>query len=177
MIAKLGFVLIVLLFGVLMFAAGMLAPDRLRLSVQSGAEQLLKPDAAATSTTANAEDPDTTAQTEQTEDTSAAEPEPLPYETLLVPSPLPDPAQFALQIGLYTDSTSTDTLNRRITALGYPTQIIPVIDGKGLHWLLLAAGEYASADEARAARGPLSRDLGNSQPLTLILLPPPPPKT
>ena len=67
-------------------------------------------------------------------------------------------------------------LAKRLEKLGYPTKIIPVVDNNAVQWQVLAAGEFTTQDDARAARGRWTRGLGTTQPLTLIVLPPPPKK-
>ena len=170
MLAKIGFILIVLVFGALMFVAGTLAPESVRGSVASSAQELIdrlplggKASASSAAATAAAG-----------EETPAAEEQQalIHYETLLLPTPLPEKGQYALQVGLFADLASTSVLADRLQALGYATQAIAVVDQNGQPWVVLAAGTFPSPDAARDARAPVARGLGLARPLTLILLPP-----
>ena len=168
MIAKLGFILIVLLFGALMFVAGTLAPKAVREPIVNAAGQLM----ARLPTSGDAKSASRDAPSEAGTSAGKEDDKPLPYETLLLRRPLPDKAQFALQVGVFAEAAGADPLLGRLRKLGYRSKAIPVVDQNGALWVVLAAGQFASPDDARAARGPLSRGLGLNQSLTLILLPP-----
>ncbi|HEY6925103.1 MAG TPA: hypothetical protein VI653_16630, partial [Steroidobacteraceae bacterium] len=52
-----------------------------------------------------------------------------------------------------------------------PATTIGVLDENGQQWITVAAGQYASPDDARAARISLTRTLSLAQALPVIRLP------
>lgn len=163
MLAKFGLILLVLLFGVLMFAAGALAPSDWRQSVSKLAEEAQatisgKAKAAAT-VPASAEKP------------KAAEEAPISYESLLLSAAPAPNTRYALELGLYTEAAATERLQQKLAAQKIPFKLIPVIDRSGARWVVLAAGAYASPEDARNARPTMAKDLEVTQPVTVIQLP------
>lgn len=93
-------------------------------------------------------------------------------EQLLLPTPLPPSGTYALLVGQFAVMQDANRLHFRVTASGYRSSIIPVVDKDGLHWFFVSAGSFDSLDAARTSRAPISTQLGISEPLSIILLPP-----
>lgn len=163
MIAKLGFLIVVLLFGALMFVAGTLAPENLRSPVAAFGRHV------AAKLTAAAGDAKAAPASASAE--AGKEPPPIPSESLQLPVPLPAQGQYALQAGQFAVPEPAAALAKRLQAAGVPFQVLPVVDRAGQRWSLVAAGQYGSVDEARTARLRLADDLGISGALPVILLP------
>lgn len=178
MIAKLGFILIVAVFGALMFAAGMLAPESLREPVRATTQQAKawlaaggkKTDDSAATAAPAANSTDSSASASARADKAA---DPILAESLLIPSPLPDKGQYGLQVGQFASAEQAGQLGSRIKSLRLPFALLDVVDQGGKRWTVVALGPYASPDEARMARMPALHDLGLNESLPLILLPPP----
>ena len=174
--------------GALMFAAGTVVPESIRQKVAEPAEQLFGQLAAVTNSVTGAEKEDS-ASAENASTASpatagaaaaapaAAKAEPIPIQDLLIPSPLPDKAQYALQAGQFESVEDANALGARIKAAKLPfDKVIEVIDQGGKQWSIVPIGPYDSADAARTARMPVAQALGIDLSLPLILLPPPKPK-
>jgi cell division septation protein DedD len=181
MIAKLGFVFILAVFGVLMFVGGVLAPSSLRQSVavfEKQANQKLNAmfgKAASASSAASAPGASASAAASAP---AAAKADPIPAESLLLPTPLPDNAQYAVQAGWFADAGQANALGKRIKELKLPfDKVLDVVDQAGQRWSVVPVGPYATADEARTARAGIARDLSLNDSLPLILLPAPKPKS
>ncbi|MDQ1812082.1 SPOR domain-containing protein [Massilia sp. CCM 9210] len=173
--AKFGFLFTLALFGALMFVAGLLAPPSFRTSIQDGAARAKSELTALTGLgvgpASAAATPPAAAATAPPE---AVQADPIASEALLIASPLPDHARFGLQLGQFANPEQAKELAARIKTLKLPTATLDIVDQAGKRWTVVAAGPYASADEARAARVPLARELGFTEPTPLILLPAPP---
>ena len=168
MIAKFGLILLVLVFGALMLLVGLMAPDSIRRPLAGLGGRLQPPRVAAKLTSAPA--PSATPAAKAAD----AQPQPIPYQALLIPSPLPPDGQYALQLGSYPTSSGAAASAKRAQDSGLPVSQIPVLDQNGERWFAVAVGQYSSPDDARAARISLSRTLELTQPLPVIRLPPKP---
>lgn len=161
--AKTGFILIVVIFGGIMFMAGVMAPDAVRrplLSVFSVTKSSNPPRAATPAPpVASASAPPTT------------DSDDLPYDALLLPAPLPSQGVYALQLGSYVEAASADAWIARARDQGYPVRKLKVTDQNGARWIVVAVGRYASPDDARTARAATARRLEWTQPLAVIRLP------
>ncbi|MBI3897224.1 MAG: SPOR domain-containing protein [Gammaproteobacteria bacterium] len=164
MFAKLGFLLLVAAFGALAFVAGTLAPPSIRQPLTTAIDQWAP---LLSSHTSAAKSP-TAANSAPAESADGA---PLPYEALLLPATPAADVKYALQLGLFTEPASANSLTQRLRELRYPFKTIPVIDQNGAHWSALAAGTFDSVAAAQSARGFLSQQLQLSQSLTVIQLP------
>lgn len=165
MFAKLGFILLVIAFGALMFAAGTIVPPSVREAVVAligkidiADLKLGKP--VPTPPAAGAAKPN--------------DKKPVPYEELLVPTPLPPNGTYALQIGMYADASNAESFAKQAKDSGYPVLTIPVVDKNGAQWTAVAVGKYASPDEAAVARPSVANRLASNQPLIVIRVPPEP---
>lgn len=183
MIAKLGFILIVAIFGALMFAAGALAPDSIRQPMTEHARKaarLVLPASAVAAAnsagTGNKAAPGNTPGAVSAPD--AAKGTPLPADSLLLPTPLPDKGQYALQAGRFASAADAAALGARIKDLKLPfDKVLEVVDQNGQHWSIVPVGPYASVDEARMARVAVAREIGTDDSLPVILMPPAKPKS
>lgn len=189
MIAKFGFVLVLIVFGALMFTGGVLAPDSLRQSVAATAKQVTNQvklpfsrsglaETTASSATSPAKEGKTApAQSPAGGNTAPAaaadtNSQPVPIESLLIPTPMPEKGRYAVQAGLFTDNEQADALARRIQEMKHPfDKVLEVVDQAGRQWSLVPVGPYASAEEARTAAAMVAQDLRVNQTLPLIFLP------
>lgn len=187
MIAKLGFVLILAVFGALMFAGGMLAPESLRQSATLFAKQASQKLSAVfvqTASASAASAPPAGAASASASASGAAAvsvppaADPIPAEDLLIPTPLPDKGQYAVQVGQFADAAQANALGKRIKELQLPfDKVLDVVDQAGQRWSVVPVGPYASPDDARTARAAVARELHLSDALPLILLPAEKPKS
>lgn len=181
MIARFGFVLVLALFGALMFAAGLLAPEPWRQAASTWSERIgrdVEDAGADTSSAEHAEKGEPTAPGGQAEGKAepGQEPPPLAAESLLIPTPMPEQGRYALQAGQFADPAQAQTLGTRIQALKLPfDKVLDVIDRDGQRWSVVAIGPYPDVNAARAARPQAARALGIDSALPLILLPEPKP--
>lgn len=190
MIAKLGFTLIVALFGALMFAGGMLSPGAWQQSVTGLTRQLeqivgefigKKNTAPVANAPATAKSPVSAAPSSSAAPAAsvpkAAKDDAIPAESLLIPTPLPDKGAYAVQVGQFTDASQANAVGSRIKALNLPfDKVIEVVDQSGNRWSIVPVGPYANLDDARTARIAVARALQLSDALPLIVLPPEKPK-
>jgi len=179
MITKLGFVLILAVFGVLMFFGGILAPDSLKQPAAGFVKQASGALGAVLGKTAPASAAGAAASASAK---AAAAPEakadPIPAESLLIPTPLPDKGQYAVQVGHFADAAQANALGKRIKQLQLPfDKVLDVVDQAGQRWAVVPVGPYANPDDARTARADIARDLQVSDSLPLILLPAAKPKS
>lgn len=93
-------------------------------------------------------------------------------EQLQLPTPLPENGIYALQAGKFSNAEGAEALRSRALTLGLPSSVIPVVDKDGLYWFIVSVGSFESPDAARASRPSISSQLGMSEQLPLILLPP-----
>lgn len=172
MFAKLGFVLVVVAFGALMFAAGVISPESVRRPVAAFVAKIV-PISEEAPASGNGSGTSAAAPADAQDDAAAADDseEPLPYETLLLPTPLPPEGQYALQLGLYAGTENAETWMERASERGYSVKAIDVVDGNGERWIAVAAGSYASPEDARTAAGVAARRLDLPEPPAVIQLP------
>ena len=170
MLAKLGFFLLALLLGAFIFIAGALAPDTLRrplldLAARLNPGETLKDAAGKTASTT-----DSTPGKSKEQDAPA-----VPYETLLLPTPLPPQGSYAVQLDLYTDNANAEVWTKRAKEAGYAADVIPVVDRNGSRWIAVVVGKYTSPDDARDARDAIVRRLALTRTPAVVLLPAPAP--
>lgn len=184
MIAKAGFILLVLLFGALMFMAGTLAPPGIGQAVTGAVNRLaaylpgardieaeLKP---AIPSRAGAGAAAASAPASAAASAATSAPDTLAASSLLIPTPLPEAGKYALQAGQYAHEADASAMYAKIRNAKLPAQkVANVQDGAGGLWTVVAVGPYASLDEARTANSMVAVQLGLIGPLPLILLPAP----
>lgn len=188
MIAKAGFILLVLLFGALMFMAGTLAPPGIGQAMTGAANQLAaylpgarkaeaehKPASPPkTGASAAAASASASASASAAASAAASGPDVLAASSLLIPMPLPEAGKYALQAGQYAHEADASAMYAKIQSAKLPAQkVVNVQDQGGALWTVVAVGPYASLDEARTANSTVAGQLGLIGPLPLILLPAP----
>jgi len=97
-------------------------------------------------------------------------------EQLQLPTPLPENGKYALQAAKFSFAEGAEELRSRALTVGLTSSIIPVVDKDGLYWFIVSVGSFESPDDARASSTSISSQLGISEQLPLILLPPEKPK-
>ena len=167
MFAKLGLILLVSVFGVLLFVLGLLAPESMRLPVMRVVQEVTTSHQSALHPPQQSH----TAGTALTRAKQPPEPAPIPYRQLLIQTPLPLGGLYALQLGQYPTAANAAASIERVRATGVPVTAIGIVDDNGQRWTTVAAGQYASPDDARAARISLARTLTLTQALPVIRLP------
>lgn len=93
-------------------------------------------------------------------------------EQLQLPTPLPENGKYAFQAGKFSVVEGAEELRIWVIELRLPSSVIPVVDKEGLYWFIVSVGSFESPDAARASRTSISNQLGISEQLSLILLPP-----
>lgn len=179
MTAKFGFLLLLAVFGMLMFLCGVLAPDSLRVPVSGAAAHTVARLEAAIgrAAPAAANTASSVAGAQAAGQPAKKGPDPVPAEQLLLPAPLPEKGRFAVEAGRFTDAQPAQELGKRLLGLRLPVEpVIEAVDQSGSHWWVVPVGPYASPADARAARMRVAQELGVDSLLPLILLPAAPPK-
>lgn len=148
MFAKLGLILLILLFGALAFAGGMMAPDAWRAPLQAfsahwrddaAAVASYMPASAATSTApAHAASAVSTSALLVTSDVAAA-------------APAAGQPAYALQLGQFVTAADAASLERQAQGLGLPLMRIDATDPDRTAWTILAAGRFPSPAAAQDA--------------------------
>jgi len=148
MFAKLGLILLILLFGALAFAGGMMAPDDWRAPMQSFAARWRDRPAPALphvpAAAASAAAPATAASTVAT---SAL----LVTSDVVAPAPAAGQPAYALQLGQFVEADDADALERAAQGLGLPLLRIAAVDTNHAAWTVLAAGRFPSPAAAQDA--------------------------
>lgn len=165
MIAKFGFVLLFLAFGVLMFLLGMNLPASLKQHIPLIEQPA--PAVAGPAKPATAGKPATPAAATPAKDA------PPPLANFMLPTELPKDGRYALQAGLFTTQAEADALAARINALHLPkiqATSFAVRDRAGQDWWLASAGERSSPDDLAVVQNWLQQRLGLI-PMPVILLP------
>lgn len=168
MLLKLFFVLLVMLYGALMFIGGTIAPDSIRLPTARIAQQVTdqlplfgkKAEAPATAAAP---------------DKAAAQETPVPQESLLLPSPLPAQGAYALQIGQFSSPEAAELLRKRAAANNLAVRILATVDRQGQNWWLTVITGYTSPDEAKTQRPAVAQLINGIEEAPILLLPPSPP--
>src|SRR5262245_21196534 len=121
MLGKFGLILVIVLFGASMYVIGVLAHEGVRRPIANTAASLRESKVArqpVAPRVANAS-------------AEKKEPAAVPYQDLLVPTPLPLDGNYAVQLGMYPTSGSADAWAERVRASGLPVATIPVLDQNG----------------------------------------------
>jgi cell division septation protein DedD len=148
MFAKLGLILLSLLFGAIAFAGGMMAPDHWRAPMlefaASWRSHAVAPssDAPVSATTVTAPAPSASAIS-----THAL----LVASDVVTPSPAAGQPAYALQLGQFVVAGDADALERKAQALGLPLSRIAAVDPDHTSWTVLAAGRFLSPAAAQDA--------------------------
>jgi len=192
MFAKIGFLLVLALFGALLFGVGVLAPASWRQSAADIVQQAEKQAGAlfgkaapalvtthangtsgAESTTAAA-----SASVAAASAPAAGKPDPIPAGSLQLPVPLPEKGLYAVQLGQFTDPARADDVAARARASSLPVdKVLEVVDQGGMRWFVVPVGPFVTLDEARSARAGVAQAMQLGDDLPLILLPAEKPKS
>lgn len=201
--AKMGFIVLLLVFGGLLFVVGIQAPDDVRGKLQetfakisqiiqnkTGGAPAAPQDAASKDATAQApqapaadgNNAQAAAPAAPVADKGAADAKgkkdaPIAYKTLLLSSTAPAKAKYAIQLRLSRNSQDIAYYQSLLTPFGYKSQVLSVVVGKDpADWQLLAVGQFDSIDDAQDSGFTLAKELSLPQAPPTIMLPPPPPK-
>lgn len=194
---KAFFLLLLLAFGAVMFAAGALAPSNVKAPLErlaTHAAALLpgehaKPSVSSSSAAGGAPsangangaagaasaNPASSAGAAAGSGNAAA---PVyaasaPIASLLVPAPPPAHGHYALQAATFTSSEAASLFAGSVSEQGYKTTIVPITDSG--QPLIVAVGDYPSPDAASADQLAVGRQLKSTALPPVVLLPPPPP--
>lgn len=166
MLMKLFFVFLVLLFGLLMFVTGVLAPTEVSKETSRIAHKVMSALPIGGTSTAPAEEPPQPPGQGKNQEEA-----PVATETLLLPTPLPAQGLYALQLAQFGNAASAEILMTRLKAAGITGKVIRAIDKQGQTWWIVAAGSYGQPDEARTARPVIAKEIGGITEMPVILLP------
>jgi septal ring-binding cell division protein DamX len=184
---KAFFLLLLLVFGATMFAAGTLAPASVKEPLEHIAAEItarLPGDAskAAGSSTAlltalpSASKPAASSAASGAIASStggALYAASTPIANLLVPVPPPAKGRYALQVATFTSSDAAALFANSVSKQGYKPTIVPVSDNG--QPLIVTIGDYPSAQAASDDQLPVGRDLKSTALPPVVLLPPPSP--
>jgi hypothetical protein len=168
MIAKLGFVLLFIAFGALMFLLGMNLPDSLRKQIP-----LLDKLVPTAAVPGKANSPAAAPPAAAAEAAGKPKEAPPPLSSFLLPTETPKEGRYALQVGLFPSQAEADALAARIDALHLPkvkAASFAVRDRAGHDWWLASAGERGSPDDLAIVQTWLQQRLGLAE-MPVILLP------
>jgi cell division protein FtsN len=82
----------------------------------------------------------------------------------------PEKSRYALQVGQFEHADLAEPLATRVRAVGLPCAVLRMVDKGGRSWSVVAAGDFKTVDEARAARVAFAQRLGLLEPLPVIAL-------
>ena len=153
--AKLGFLIILLLFGGTLFLAGLMAPANIAEPVEALAMELY-------TRWAPKED-----QTDK--EISQDKPAAVDYSQLLDVNERTSP--LGIQIGLFTSITQIELLHNELAHVKVPVKIIYVSLDKDIRWALLAAGPFKNREDVQLATAKLRENYGYSWSLDVIAWP------
>ncbi|WGS52884.1 SPOR domain-containing protein [Paraburkholderia sp. D15] len=191
---KAFFLLLLIAFGAAMFAAGTLAPSNVKapiehlanraaamlpgaVSGERGKAGALSNAASGGPTGASATSAGSTVAggaviAKNAGPASAAYAASAPLASLLVPAPPPAHGHYALQAATFTSSDAASLFAGSITEQGFKATIVPITDSG--QPLIVAVGDYPSAEAASADQLVVGRQLKSTALPPVVLLPPPP---
>jgi cell division protein FtsN len=153
--AKLGFLIVLLLFGCSLFLAGVMAPSNIAEPAKKIATDIY------TRWAPKLEEVDK----EVTLETPVA----IEYSSLLKVNKKTSP--LGIQIGLFTSVSQVDVLKNELKQLKISAQAIAVTMNQGINWTLLAAGPYNSIEDVHLATAQLREHFGYSLGLDVLAWP------
>ncbi|WP_255990928.1 SPOR domain-containing protein [Chitinolyticbacter albus] len=165
---KLLFVVLVLLFGALMFAAGTLAPTSIKAGVERAANRI--PGVAPSATKAAAP---LSGQAAAPAAKAASDIPEVDAQALNLPAPLPDKADYALLAGQFSTADPAQALAAAARDARLAVALFESVETDGTRWFVVAVGKYGDVDAARTARQPIARTLNLDGALPVIMLPAP----
>jgi cell division protein FtsN len=184
-LAKYGLVLLTLVFGIVAFATGLLAPPSFRegmakITQQIGAKIPGRSDPGTPAASAPAA---TSGRTSAAASAAAAAPasapavaasSPLPAASLILPTVAAASQSFALQAAQFSTAQPASQLAASIQTQGVTSTVVLMSEPESGSWSVVAVGRFSSADEALSQRNYLSLKLGLPPNMGTITLPPPP---
>lgn len=198
--AKSGFVVLVLVFGLFCFLSGMLAPDGLRQAVLPPAEagflklaglvgadmsKLTAGKGAAPGPTEGAAKPGSDKAAPGTSAQGAAGAvappapggKPIPLRQFRLPPADADPGTepVGISVGLYATDREAKSVQDIVAGEQIPSAIYPVATGDGLTWILLAAGPYKTERDGIEDKERLRYLFGTDRRLDFVRWVKPPP--
>jgi hypothetical protein len=164
MIAKLGFVLLFVIFGVLTLMMGVFATDDARGRLP-GIEQIVQGGDASTTARQMRPSPQGAAanQSRLPEATSSAKA--VAQDKLPIPAGAPGKVRYTVQLGMFADQAAADALVAQIEAMHLPgikANTVAVRDRAGRSWWIAAAGDQDAPEALESARFWLSEKLSLS---------------
>ncbi|UXY14694.1 SPOR domain-containing protein [Chitiniphilus purpureus] len=165
------FLILILLFGALLFLAGLLAPLHWKNEADTGLRSAAARLGLTTPPPAHA------ASAAVPAPAAASTPPPAVLaEALIVPALPPAQADYGLQVAQLASYEAAQGLLAQARTQKVAARIVTVADEDGSHWYVLAAGPYPSVDAAKAARPLVARYLGVEAGMPVIVLPAAPAK-
>lgn len=185
---KAFFLLLLIAFGAAMFAAGTLAPSNVKAPIEhlaNRAASLLPGDRPKTAASATTSATSTTsagsagsgstvaagAVVAKNAAPAAVYAASAPLASLLVPAPPPAHGHYALQAATFTSSDAASLFAGSISEQGFKATIVPITDSG--QPLVVAVGDYPSAEAAGADQLVVGRQLKSTALPPVVLLPPP----
>ena len=157
MFAKLGLVILILLFGATLFTAGTMAPENIAQPVRAGGKAVLAW-FAKDEQQPSAGDSGNNTQT-------------IAYGTLIPPAGSAESQDYGIQIGLFTTLKEADTAALKLTANNYDFKQVLVRDKLDIDRYLLIAGPFQTLSLAQFQQQRLPQVLGLHPPLSILLFP------
>jgi len=182
--SKIAFVVLVVLFGVLMFIAGLLAPASLKTTfsltaqhwLPASAVKLLTPAksimASAAPSASTISLPTATAKPATASAGTPASAPAVPLSSVMVPVSPAANTVYALQIALVASAGQASDSAAPLTDAQVPVKVLNVTDSEGKPWVLVAAGNYSSYDDARIQQTVLAQQFHLLDLPPVIVLPP-----
>ena len=176
MFAKLGLLVLIVVFGACTFVAGTMAPDTIRQPLATLGDRLSGKETATPVAAVKSPAPVTSPSPAATPRKSA----PVRLDSLLVTAAVDEPAPdkgkpaYALQIGQFATDEDADAAVQRVekAGLGMPLAHVATLDAENEPWSVVAIGQFASASAAvRAA--PRVQSVLDIRETPVIKLPPP----
>ena len=153
--AKLGFLIILLLFGCALFLAGIMAPTNIAEPVEKLAMDIYNRWAPKLD--------------EVDKEISQDKPAAVEYSSLLDVNERTSP--LGIQIGLFTSVAQVELLQSELAYLKVPVKTIAVSLDQDIHWALLAEGPFKSREDVQLATAKLRENYGYSWALDVSAWP------
>ncbi|AJQ93830.1 SPOR domain-containing protein [Gynuella sunshinyii] len=157
MFAKLGLVILIVLFGASLFVAGTMAPDNIAGPVRETGKSI------ASWFSGN--------DTKQTDSPHQDGSTIITYSSLIPAAGSSENQNYGIQIGLYATQKETDAEALLLTANNYDFKEIQVRDKLNIERYLLIAGPFPTLSLAQFQQQRLPQVLGLSVPLNILLFP------
>ena len=169
MLVRYGFIILVLLFGLLTFVAGLTAPPAVKETVQQLGTALLS--IAVSDAEKKAGDKAAAAGDKAVGDAAKKAdakkgPAPIPFAAFERSPDTPPP--YGLQAGLFPDQAAAEATLSALKKNDVPGVVHKVQAGNGLIWFLVAAGPYKDMVKAGQGRAAIQRLLGHGHDLPPI---------